>query len=213
MKYTILSIYVGLCICTLPLTAANPKKVTDQDVDALYHMMMGSFSSQAQSVKDTSYFDIRLHMAPVWTDRKGEYWLYVEQAMAAKLEKPYRQRVYHLVREGDSLIKSTVYNFKGDALRFAGEWKKDKPLANVVIDSLEAREGCVIFLHKTGSKKYEGATHANDCVSNLRGASYATSEAHITPSGMVSWDRGWDKAGKHVWGAEKGGYKFRKIKN
>jgi hypothetical protein len=27
---------------------------------------------------------------------------------------------------------------------------------------------------------------------------------------MVSWDRGFDKEGKQVWGAQKGGYRFVK---
>jgi hypothetical protein len=33
----------------------------------------------------------------------------------------------------------------------------------------------------------------------------------MTPSQLLSWDRGYDKEGKYVWGAEKGGYVFDKI--
>jgi hypothetical protein len=29
---------------------------------------------------------------------------------------------------------------------------------------------------------------------------------------MVSWDRGWNADDKQVWGAEKGGYEFVKLK-
>lgn len=188
------------------------QKVTDKDLKTVYQYMTGSFSSEEQSKTDTNYFDIRLHMTPIWQNKTGEYWLYVEQAMAAKMDKPYRQRVYCLRIINDTTIASKVYSFKGDALKYAGEWKKDKPLEGLSLDSLEAREGCIIYLHKSAKGLYEGGTRANDCVSNLRGASYATSEAHITKAGLKTWDRGFDKDGKQVWGATKGGYDFRKKK-
>jgi hypothetical protein len=57
--------------------------------------MTGSFSSQEQAAADTSRYDIRLEMAPIWTDHPNGKWFYVEQAVAWSLEKPYRQRVYH----------------------------------------------------------------------------------------------------------------------
>jgi len=36
-------------------------------------------------------------------------------------------------------------------------------------------------------------------------------EVVITETQMVSWDRGFDAGGKQVWGAEKGGYVFKKL--
>ena len=44
--------------------------------------------------------------------------------------------------------------------------------------------------------------------SDLQGAAYAVSEAIISPQGLLTWDRGFDAAGKQVWGATKGGYDF-----
>ena len=46
----------------------------------------------------------------------------------------------------------------------------------------------------------------------MRGASYASSIVTLTPKYLLSWDRGYNKEGEQVWGAEKGGYMFRKIK-
>lgn len=55
-----------------------------------------------------------------------------------------------------------------------------------------------------------GATTGDGCGSALRGAAYATSEVVLTPDTLRSWDRGYDKAGKQVWGAVKGPYVFVK---
>jgi len=78
-------------------------------------------------------------------------------------------------------------------------------------DSLKLREGCSIFLQRHSPEFYRGSTCGEGCVSTLRGASYATSEVTIKKTEMISWDRGFDSNQKQVWGAEKGGYIFKKI--
>jgi hypothetical protein len=35
--------------------------------------MTGSFSSEEQATADSSYFDIRLQMARIWSERTGSY--------------------------------------------------------------------------------------------------------------------------------------------
>ena len=60
----------------------------------LFEMMQGSFDSKEQAAEDSAYYAISLHMYPIWPER-GQF-LYVEQALAAMQDKPYRQRVYEL---------------------------------------------------------------------------------------------------------------------
>ena len=50
--------------------------------------LTGSFSSQEQSAADTTFADVRLRMVPIWKNRSDGPWLYVEQAMAGKEERP-----------------------------------------------------------------------------------------------------------------------------
>ncbi|HMS64845.1 MAG TPA: chromophore lyase CpcT/CpeT [Ignavibacteria bacterium] len=182
----------------------------NNDLLNLFTQMQGSFSSEEQSKNDSDYFDIRLHMARIWSDRTDGYWLYVEQAVAQAQEKPYRQRVYHVTQKGDGTFESAVFTMNAP-LRFAGEWKKDNPMENFSVDSLIAREGCTVHLKKTSENVYEGSTQAKDCESDLRGAKYAVSEVKITSEGIVSWDRGYNDKDEQVWGAEKGGYNFIKL--
>ncbi len=179
------------------------------DLDRLVAWMSGSFSSQEQAAADPDYRDIRLHMAPIWTERADGRWLYVEQAVASSADKPYRQRVYHVTQRADGSFESAVFKLPGDPLKYAGAWKNPALFAELKPSDLEPRTGCSIVLVKKGDI-FEGSTTGKECPSDLRGAAYATSEVRIEASRMVSWDRGFDDKGGQVWGATKAGYEFRK---
>lgn len=181
----------------------------DADFKRLTTWMTGSFGSEAQSKKDPEFFDIRLEMAQVWPERTDGYWLYVEQAVATALDKPYRQRVYRVTRLDKDTFESAVFELE-EPLQYAGEWKKPNPLATLTPDDLIIREGASIYLKKTKDDTYEGSTRDKECKSNFRGASYATSEVSISAKGIYSWDRGFNDKDEQVWGAVKGGYIFDK---
>lgn len=174
--------------------------------------MTGSFSSERQSKADPEYFDIRLHIAPIWTERTDGPWLYVEQARADGLDKPYRQRVYRLSATGKTTFASDVYEFKGDPLRFAGAYKDAAKRSTMTPDDLTLKQGCTVNLTWHGCREmFTGETGKNTCVSTLRGAAFASSEVTLNQAGLLSWDRGYDAAGKQVWGATKGGYEFVRV--
>lgn len=185
----------------------SQQQAFSNDLMKLSEMMIGSFSSEAQSKSDTSYFDIRLQVYPIWKNRTDGIWLYVEQAMAKRIDKPYRQRVYRLNDLLPGGVESAVFTMKSP-LRFAG---KPEDVEKLTPDSLSQREGCSVFLQRSG-KKFVGATKEKTCPSDLKNAAYASSEVTITRKMMLSWDRGYNADGKQVWGAEKGGYRFVKKK-
>ncbi len=193
----------------LPSSAVvKPKK--DKEMEKLFQFMTGSFHSGEQAKADSAnFYEVHLNMKPIWQDRNIGYWLYVEQAMATSLDKPYRQRVYHLVRKGSNIV-SEVYTLQVP-LRFAGAYRQAKPLDQLTPDSLLKKDGCEIILEKKG-KTFVGKTIEGACSSELRGAKYATSEVVISKKLLLSWDRGFDADKKQVWGATKGGYLFKKVK-
>lgn len=198
-------LWLTLVYCLLARTA-NAQEVS---LAQLSVWMTGAFSSEAQSLSDTSYFSISLGVFPLRSKGDGGVWLYVEQAMAAKKDKPYRQRVYCLTEKPDHSFQSAIYTLN-DPLRFAG---KPELVDALPLDSLLAKPGCEVLLNwDSASGSFKGATGLRTCPSDLRGASYATSEVELFADRMISWDRGYDKDGKQVWGAEKGGYVFLKQK-
>ncbi|MCY2959392.1 MAG: chromophore lyase CpcT/CpeT [Planctomycetota bacterium] len=204
MRHTLAAIVLGFASAACSTTPSSRSQV-----DELAAWMTGSFSSSAQSAADKDYRDIRLHMAPIWTARDDGRWLYVEQAVAEKQEKPYRQRVYRVHAEDHGLV-SDVYELPGNPLDYAGAWKDATRLKDVKPETLMPRTGCSIRLQRLPDGSYSGATEHGACPSELNGAKFATSEVVITPHLLASWDRGFDASGKQVWGAEKGAYQFVK---
>ncbi len=179
------------------------------DLDDLASWMAGTFSSAAQAAGDPEFFDISLHIAPIWTDRTDGRWFYVEQAVSEAQNLPYRQRVYRLAELVPGLFQFEIFTL-ADPTAVIGAWISEDPLNELSPEDLEERDGCAILLRRRGDS-FVGSTLASLCTSTLRGAAYATSEVIVTPQGIVSWDRGFADDGIQVWGAVKGGLVFDRI--
>lgn len=202
-----------------PVTGSGPDAVPPSAMDATAPesavrdtalWLAGHYSSAAQAAADPAYFDVRLHIVPIWPDRTDGPWLYVEQAMANAQDKPYRQRVYRVLALPGDRAESVVYELPGDPLAWAGAWRDPSRLNALDPALLVARTGCSVVLEYAGAGTLKGGTKGSDCGSQLRGASYATSEVTVTAGELNSWDRGFDAAGKQVWGAVTGPYRFIK---
>jgi hypothetical protein len=205
-RVIILSVlFLAACSSVKKSTATK----TDKKLNQLEQLLSGSFSSELQSKEDTSYFNISLVMLPIWTNRTDGKWMYVEQAMSTKLDKPYRQRVYHLQHSGKNTFTSDIYTIK-NALTYAGLQNDKSKLEKLSFDSLELKDGCTVTL-KNINGVFSGGTDGRSCPSDLRGAKYATTKITLKKGELISWDQGFDDNDKQVWGATKGGYIF--IKN
>lgn len=188
---------------------SQEEKNQEKSLDTLFSMMQGSYNSETQAKSDSTYYNISLHMYPIW-EGKGN-WLYVEQAVNSMQDKPYRQRLYEVKQLSDSTFASYIYTIQNDSL-WIGKWKTPKDFDSLKLTDIALRKGCEVILTKTNDSTFSGRTGDKTCESSLRGASFATSEVEMLPNKIISWDRGFDANGNHVWGAEKGGYIFEKLK-
>lgn len=189
-------------------TVKNP---IETDLRLLVSYMVGDFSSAAQSQRDSNYFDIRLHIRPIWVNDKANHWLYVEQATATAESRPYRQRVYKVEADGPNNFRSVVYTLPNPT-EWVGKYKTPEAFDKLSPSDLSLRDGCTVFLSKNEKGYFVGATRGEGCESNIRGAKYAVSTVTLTPTMLLSWDQGFDDKGQQVWGATKGGYEFVKMK-
>lgn len=219
----------GLAGCRLPLEKEGLARAFEHQVtvEALESIMTGSYSSAAQAAADPDYADIRLEMRRIWPgridlrgpDERAMIWVYVEQAAASALERPYRQRLYRVVAKSagdEAWIESEVYTLPGEALAYAGAWRDPARFDGLSPRQLAFKEGCTVTLRSGRGASPEadeltGGTTGTGCASDLRGAVYATSEVTITGDELRTWDRGFDAAGNQVWGATKGPYIFRRV--
>ncbi len=172
--------------------------------------MSGSFSNEEQAKADPAFFDMRLHIVPVWTERDDGLWFYAEQSMAMDQEHPFMQKVYRLIQSADSTFRIDVAELTTLG-QFVGEWKKEAPLSSVVPESLTVTFGCAVILKNEADSAFDGTTEGKQCESTQRGANYSTLDLRVTESEMIRWDRGFETYGKQIWGSEKGGYIFRRF--
>lgn len=193
----------------------GPRIANQSPTEAVASLLTGAFSSAEQAQTDKDFREIELHVARIWPARTDGPWLYIEQAVASEPQKPYRQRIYQLVLSENpdavaGTVESRVYELPGDPLAFAGAWADPARFTELTVEQLVPRDGCTVYLVSNTDGSWSGGTDGTGCSSALRGATYATSEVTVTPTEMRSWDRGWDKTGKQVWGAEKGAYIFKR---
>lgn len=190
----------------------GPAPVAQRPSRLVAAWMAGSFTTTAQhAAAAEDFFDIRLTMTPVWTGRTDGPWFYVEQAVATAIDRPYRQRIYHLVDQADGSVRSDVYTLPGDPLAWAGAHTAPQRFDTLSPEQLQLRAGCSILLRRVDEHTWSGSTEGNGCASERSGAAYATAEVTLTEQGMATLDRGFDAAGKQVWGSTKGPYRFEKV--
>ncbi|GAB4578404.1 MAG: hypothetical protein Fur0022_11390 [Anaerolineales bacterium] len=189
---------------------SKKKTTTDEDLKLLASWMAGAYSNQEQARGAETYAFIYLHIFPMWKDRTDGYWFYVEQAMADQLDHPHRQRVYHLSRVNKDLMESKIFALQ-DPTPFVRAYENPATLKDLTEDQLIIRPGCSIILRRINAESFAGSTLGEGCPSEMRGAMYTTSQIVINETRMISWDRGFDRSGKQIWGATMGGYIFTKL--
>ncbi len=206
MKY----LYIAFLALSLSACSTSKKSLLSQDssLDQLHQLMIGSYNSAEQAQQDSNYYDITLHMYPIWNDDMSAKWLYVEQTVTANPDKPYRQRVYKLKTNADGSVSSYVYTLDKPE-EYIGKWKTPNYFDNKSKDILTIREGCEVIMRPSG-KGYSGSTREKTCGSTMRGATYASSIVSLDNKMVTSWDQGFDADDKQVWGATEGPYIFKK---
>jgi CpeT protein len=201
-------IFPLLVVCLLTadrLSAAEPTTL-----ERLTACLTGKFSTAEQARGDQNFRDVILHAVRIWPDRADGPWLYVEQALPDAPAHPYRQRIHQLGARTDGSLELRVFELS-DPIGFTGAWQDPSRFAKLDPTSLIGRPGCSVVLHPQPDGSFKGGTEGRGCASTLHGASYATSEATISPRQVITWDRGYNAAGTQVWGSTHGGYVFTRV--
>ena len=209
MKQRYILIFSSFSLLFTACSAGKKSLQPAAQLQELKVLMTGTFNSAEQAASDSSYFDITLHMYPIWENSAGT-WLYVEQSVTANQAKPYRQRVYELTSEPGGGFASKVYLIN-EPEKYIMAWKNNDGFKGLNRTDIELKEGCAVYLRKQADGSFSGATGEKSCSSELRGASYATSKVAVFKDKIISWDQGFNAEGEQVWGAVKGGYIFKKL--
>jgi hypothetical protein len=170
-------------------------------VEEVASLLAGTFDSNARGEADPKGCRAeRLVTVRVPGSRLGDGApvLYVEQALSSKVDRPHRQRFYRVEETADGGVVARVFEPK-EALPVSGKWRDPSDLALFGTGDVIERIGCAIRL-KRADGGWAGASEGTDCPSALAGARYARSDLKLASGRMELLERGFDSAGRQVWG-------------
>lgn len=191
-----------------PACAALPG-AEEETKATLRDWMTGTWEARAQD-ESGGTLEVRLVVVPIWTARWDGPWIYAEQALAARPESPYRQRVFHLRTDERGDLVADVFDLPREGRRLAGAWRGGDPFGTVRPEDLVPRTGCAIrFESRVGV--FQGSTEPRSCLSEFRGARWASYDLVVAPERLETWERGFDAEGRQVWGPTGGPDVFLKV--
>ena len=186
------------------------------DAKTLAMWMAGEFSNFDQALTNSGLFaHIKVCMRPLPQAFFDGYGLYLEQAYSGELERPYRQRAFHLKPEGDRLIL-IHYKPKDDCKeKLAGCSRDLTRLKTLSMDQLEPMPGCDMIVTFVDGE-FKGVVESGRGCRVFRNGkdSYLDNSFTITEQNLISLDRGRDlETDEILWGSLAGAFEFKKIKD
>ncbi len=185
-----------------------------QQVDEVVNHLVGVMDTSAQAASNPKISRVQMTTCQVQVqdaslakrDRPVVF-LYQEQALAEKLDQPYRQRFLRIAPSRDSKTVESL-SFKPEQMQtWAGFCQRPKRDRQITLRDL-GTPVCSVWL-KRSEDEYLGRTPVDGCPARVRGAVRITNRVRLWTDGMDTWDRGFDAQGRQVWGAESDAYQFR----
>lgn len=184
----------------------------EQQVEEVVQYLTGVMDTSAQAATNSRLSDVRMTTCRVTLQgaslQHNAVYLYQEQALSSDLTKPYRQRFLQI---SPSTYSQTVrsLSFRPLSPKSLIGLCNQPEVDRVVQASALGQPVCQVFLKRSG-ESYAGRTPIDGCPANVRGATRITNQITLHKTGMSTWDRGYNEAGKQVWGAKTESYQYRK---
>ena len=199
----ILVLSSGLVFTTI--ATANPLNHRDEVVKRLSGVMVATVVREGKPTVKVEMTTCPVQVSPT-TD---SVFLYQEQGLVGRLDKPYRQRFLEIVSEQIN-DKDVVFShsYKPENLEAWVNYCQQASETTIPRSTL-GNLVCSVTLQPY-LNLYVGRTPPEGCAANVRGAVKVTNRIFLTEDGMETWDRGYNAQGDRVWGAEDEAYRFFK---
>lgn len=192
------------------MVAKASVKWTNPDFQRAGEMLSGAWktSSQVES-PGASPTDVVIFIAPVGITGLTDT-LYVEMARADGINRPYRQCVWRFAKVGD---KTHVQTFefrkaRGEWPSAIGLWAAPSAFPTMSVDNLASTMEIEVKASGDGWSGKSPTTYPTA----VGGATHMSSELSFGAGKIQTADRGFDAAGKQVWGPPEGKtYSFAKF--
>lgn len=210
-------------LLALLLAASEPQPgpivIRERPFDSLESyaaVVSGTFSSVAQHRADPAYDEAEARIVRIWPERRDGVWLYQEQVIVNRpglspgeaRRRPYFQFVARVVALAPGVFRRDNYRV-ADAKAWLLVGPGDARLARLSPTDLQPAS-CHNRIEAAATGYYVGRTES--CANAYKGAVRMESLSLATPELYVNWDRGFDAQGRQIWGPQRGGYVFRRMR-
>lgn len=211
----VLALIPGCVWCgVVPPLQARDVALPDQQVAEVTKLLVGTMDTTAQARANPQAPSVRMTTCQIQVvgavDRPQAVFLYQEQALTDQLTQPYRQRFLEIAAvQMESALRVRSLTFRPP---HPDQWIGlcAQPPAQRVVQVNELGQPVCSVLLRPQAGGYWGETPAEGCPTSVRGAVRITNQVELFPAGMNTWDRGFDRQGQQVWGAESEAYQFRR---
>lgn len=188
---------LAVTVFTLLATGCADRELdlrADRTLHAIADRLTGSFSTTAQAEAEPGkYSDIQMRsvqILPEETTRAGHLkaggiWLYVEQALTARPERPYRQRLYCVCGPAKGQYQIVVYRLK-DPAPYVGAWRSPERFGPG--DTANAEYCCALWLQHGPDRVWRAKAPAAGRQSEWEGPPDAIFPLEILEDEIRSWD-------------------------
>jgi CpeT/CpcT family (DUF1001) len=215
------NLFSMIAIATLLLTTINinpvegkprnTSKIVNKQVQEVVKHLTGIMDTTQQAESNPKAPSVRMTTCKVTVNavknaKKPVIYLYQEQALTSKLNKPYRQRFLRISPSKNHTIESAGFKPLTPE-KLINLCNKPDTERTFKLEEIGKSE-CSVFLKKQ-ENDYIGETQKGGCPSNYKGAVKITNKIILHSTGMDTFDRGYDANGKVIWGAKNEPYQFR----
>ncbi len=203
------------CLLFAGLIALSGSAGAEDAATELMSLSTGAWTSREQSA-DPAYDWVESDTVRILADRIGGVWMYQENTVisagpgdaprAGAPAQPYFQVVIQLRSLGPDRVLATTYRLASEQARTGASGlaaSGDRTFDPAWIGEV----ACMNKVQRVADGFWHGAA---ECPNTYKGAVRVDSRSVRTRDTYVNWDRGFDGAGRLIWGPPEGGYIFKR---
>ncbi len=177
--------------CSKTTTYLSASKTSDEirqlsnKLEKAYYMCLGHFSTEEQSKRESSpiYAAQEAITVPLWTKRKGEYWIYLSWLQAGQPNRLLIQEVWEFKRKDPKTISLVIHHIPNPE-KYIYDWTKKEPLADLTPSDLITDKDCQIDVIGITPDSFIVQSHV--CERNLSETiRYVEMKAYFVPEKVV----------------------------
>ena len=196
----------------------NEIRAIENKIERIYYTICGEFSSKnfaANATDPMLAIEQEIIAVPIWTERKGEYWIYLGWFKHGEPAHPLMQLVLRLNKVSRDTFRLDQYLLPNPEAHndYSLEWQKPHPFRDLKPKDLLLPEGCQNLMVEEEPNVFHLLSDDNPCEYYISDAvRYYDYECKFSPERLFDICRYFDKDKKFLFGYNlPEGVEFRRV--